>query len=96
MPGVTKRISDHEIRDIISMWSQQIKTIQPILPCEYGKEEVIALLKEFYPHEWQSVEYKHLYYKKKDEHIKNILAERAIICLRLPNYLIEFLCFKKY
>lgn len=70
MPGVTKRISDHEIRDIISMWSQQIKTIQPILPCEYGKEEVIALLKEFYPHEWQSVEYKHLYYKKKDEHIK--------------------------
>ena len=70
MPGVTKRISDHEIRDIISMWSQQIKTIQPILPCEYGKGEVIALLKEFYPHEWQSVEYKHLYYKKKDEHIK--------------------------
>ena len=70
MPGVTKRISDHEIRDIISMWSQQIKTIQPILPYEYGKEEVIALLKEFYPHEWQSVEYKHLYYKKKDEHIK--------------------------
>lgn len=70
MPGVTKRISDHVIRDIISMWSQQIKTILPILPYEYGKEEIIALLKEFYPHEWQSVEYKHLYYKKKDEHIK--------------------------
>lgn len=70
MPGVTKRISDHEVRDIISMWSQQIKTILPILPYEYGKEEIIALLKEFYPHEWQSVEYKHLYYKKKDEHIK--------------------------
>ena len=70
MPGVTKRISDHEIRDIISMWSQQIKTILPILPYEYGKEEIITLLKKFYPHEWQSVEYKHLYYKKKDEHIK--------------------------
>lgn len=52
------------------MWSQQIKTILPIFPYEYGKEEIIALLKEFYPHEWQSVEYKHLYYKKKDEHIK--------------------------
>lgn len=70
MPGVTKHISDHEIRDIISMWSQQIKAIRPILPYEYGKEEIIALLKEFYPHEWKSVEYKHLYYKKKDEHIK--------------------------
>ena len=70
MSGVTKHISDHEIRDIISMWSQQIKTIQPILPYEYGKEEIIALLKEFYPHEWESVEYKYLYYKKKDEHIK--------------------------
>lgn len=70
MPGVTKHISDHDIRDIVSMWSQQIKTIQPVLPYEYGKEEIMALLKEFYPHEWQSVEYKHLYYKKKDEHIK--------------------------
>ena len=70
MPGVTKRISDHEIRDIISMWSQQIKTIQPILSYEYGQAEIISLLKEFYPHEWQYVEYMHLYYKKKDEHIK--------------------------
>lgn len=52
------------------MWSRQIETIKPILPYEYGKEEIIALLKEFYPHEWQSVEYKYLYYKKKDEYIK--------------------------
>lgn len=70
MSGVTKHISDHEIRCIISMWSRQIETIKPILPYEYGKEEIIALLKEFYPHEWQSVEYKYLYYKKKDEYIK--------------------------
>ena len=39
MPGVTKRISDDDIRDIISMWSQQIKTIMPILPCEYEKKK---------------------------------------------------------
>lgn len=70
MSGVTKHISNHEIRCIISMWSRQIETIKPILPYEYGKEEIIALLKEFYPHEWQSVEYKYLYYKKKDEYIK--------------------------
>ena len=70
MPGVTKHISDHDIRDIISMWSKQIKTIRLILPREYEKKEIVSLLKEFYPHEWQSVEYKYWYYKKKDEHIK--------------------------
>lgn len=70
MPGVTKHISAHDIRDIISMWSKQLQTIIPILPCEYGKNEIISLLKELYPHEWKSVEYKYLYYKKKDEYIK--------------------------
>ena len=35
MAGVTKHIYDHEIRDIIDMWSKQIKTLQPILPKEY-------------------------------------------------------------
>ncbi len=70
MSGVTKHIYDHDIKDIISMWSKQIKSIQNLLPKEYDAEEIITLLKQFYPHEWNSVEIKHVYYKKKDEHIK--------------------------
>ena len=52
MPGVTKHIFNHEICDILSMFNCEIKTIEPLLPKEYSSGDIIALLKEFYPHEW--------------------------------------------
>ena len=70
MPGVTKHIFEHEIRDIIDMWSKQIKTLQPVLPQEYTENDVIELLKKYYPHEWKAVEDKYSYYKTKDKYIK--------------------------
>lgn len=70
MSGVTKHIFEHEIRDILTMWNQQIKTIQPLLPKKYSKKNIIELLKKYYPYEWQSVEIKYDYYKKKDHYIK--------------------------
>lgn len=70
MSGVTKHIFDHEVRDILSMWSKQIKSIQPLLPKEYSAEEIVELIKQFYPHEWNSVEIKYNYYRVKDNHIK--------------------------
>lgn len=68
--GVTKHIFEHEIFDILSMWNCQIKTIQSLLPKEYSSKDIIALLKEFYPHEWHSVEIKYIYYQTKDRYIK--------------------------
>lgn len=70
MPGVTKHIFNHEICDILKMWNCEIKTIQPLLPKEYSIVEIVALLKEFYPHEWHSVEIKYVYYRTKDRYIK--------------------------
>lgn len=70
MPGVTKRIFEHEIRDIISMWNKEIKSIISLLPYEYTKDDIIALLKHYYPYEWKSVEYKYVYYQTKDKHIR--------------------------
>lgn len=70
MPGVTKHIYDHEMSDIITMWSNQLQAVQPLLPKEYDDTTVIALLKKYFPHEWKSVEIKYSYYKIKDEHIK--------------------------
>ncbi len=75
MPRVTKHIFDHEIRDILSMWNCQIKTIQTLLPKEYSSMEIIELLKEFYPHEWHSVEIKYVYYQTKDRYIKKRFGE---------------------
>jgi hypothetical protein len=40
------------------------------LPKEYSSGDIIALLKEFFPHEWHSVEIKYVYYQTKDRYIK--------------------------
>ena len=70
MPGVTKHIFNHEIYDILSMFNYEIKTVEPLLPKEYSSGDIIALLREFYPHEWHSVEIKYVYYQTKDCYIK--------------------------
>ena len=43
MSGVTKHIYEHEIRDIISMWNKQLKSIQDILPQNCNKSVEILL-----------------------------------------------------
>lgn len=74
MSGVTRHIYEHEIRDIISMWNTQLKSIQDILPQNYDESDVINLLKYYYPHEWNSVEVKYWYYHKKDRNLKKCLG----------------------
>lgn len=70
MPGITKHIYEHEIRDIISMWNMQLKSIQGLLPEDYADNDVVDMLKYFYPHEWHSVEIKYWYYTKKDKYLR--------------------------
>lgn len=70
MSGVTKRIYEHEIRDILQMWQNQIKSLLHLLPQYYKESDIIALLKHYYPHEWKSVEYKYSYYQQKDKYLK--------------------------
>lgn len=66
MSGVTRHIYERDIYDINVMWNKQLKQIERILPCQYNKNDIIQLLKKYYPHEWKSVEYKKNYYDKKD------------------------------
>lgn len=72
MSGVTKHIYEHEIIDIKSMWISELKKIQEILPKNYNENDIINLLKEFYPYEWKSVEFKYNYYNIKDKKLLNI------------------------
>lgn len=67
--GVTKHIYDREIIDINVMWNNQLKKIEKVLPCTYNENDIINLLKKYYPHEWKSVEYKKQYYDKKDKYL---------------------------
>lgn len=73
MPGVTKHIFNHEVREILSMWNEQLKSIQQLLPQVYHDSDIINLLKNYYPHEWNYVEEKCKYYSIKDKHIKKRL-----------------------
>lgn len=65
MLGVTKHIYDHDIRNVISMWNTQLQSIQELLPKNYTENDIVSMLKYFYPHEWSSVAIKYWYYKKR-------------------------------
>ena len=69
MSGVTKHIYEHEIIDICKMWNTQLKSIAELLPLNYSKDDVIALLKKYYPHEWDSVQFTYEYYQEKDRYL---------------------------
>lgn len=88
MSGFTKYIYDKDIQDILNMWNVQLKVISQILPIKYNKDIIINLLKKYYPYEWQGVEYKYLYYTKKDEYIQKLKYEKRYNMLH-PLVLIE-------
>ncbi len=88
MAGVTKSIYERDIIEICKMWNKQLKTIERILPQYYSKEDIIALLKQFYPHEWNSVQFKYEYYTIKDKYLKRIKG-RTRYNMEMPEKLIE-------
>ena len=62
MSGVTKHIYNAEIKDIHIMWNKQLEKILPLLPQNYSETDILTILKKYYPHEWNSVNYKKKYY----------------------------------
>lgn len=86
--GVTKRIYEHDIRDILKMWSDQIKTIITLLPQFYGKDDIKNLLKTYYPHEWHSVEIKYEYYNIQDQYLKRRFGKPRF-CMKKADVLLK-------
>lgn len=93
MSGVTRHIFEHELDDILSMWNAEIKSVTPLLPRKYTKADIIALLKCYYPHEWQSVESKYIYYCNKDKYLKRYfgkfrynMSEPELLIQRVPAF----------
>lgn len=88
MSGVTKHIFDHDVREILSLWNNQLNEIQHVLPRNYSKQEIIDLLKYYFPHEWNSVEMKYMYYTKKDNFLKKRLG-KSRYNMKEPIHLLE-------
>lgn len=69
MSGVTKHIFESDIRDIHKMWNQQLGVLASVLPYNYSEKDIIESLQRLFPHEWNSVEIKYMYYSKKDRYL---------------------------
>jgi len=89
MSSVTKHIFDRDIKDIISMWNDEIKSIQPLLPKVYTHGDIIDCLRKYYPHEWQYAEDRYIYYQIKDKHIEK-RYHKARYNMPKPEVLIEY------
>lgn len=88
MGGVTKHIFNADIKDIVAMWDDEIKSIQPLLPREYPEKDIISQLKKYYPYEWKSVEYKYSYYQSKDKFLQRRFG-KCRYCMPNPETLIK-------
>ena len=95
MPSVTKRIFEHDIRYIKSVWGDQLISIQSLLPQEFNENDIINLLKTFYPHEWNFVEEKYKYYSIKDKYLKSKL-HRNRYNMPTPINLLKDVSYYKY
>lgn len=76
MSGVTKHIFEAELRDIQEEWNKELRALKSVLPKDYDGDTLVLLLKKYYPHEWEGVEYKYRYYKKKDEFLERRKGKR--------------------
>lgn len=76
MSGVTKHIYESDIADINKMWNSQIKSIKNALPQDYSEEDVLNIVKKYYPYEWKGVDYKKIYYDKKDKAIQKKFGKK--------------------
>ena len=95
MTGVTKHIYDHEIRDILDMWNIQLKKISVLLPRKYTEEDIVALIKKYYPHEWKSVVYKYNYYEIKDRCLQKRIGKKRYNMLKPEELIKSVLQYKK-
>lgn len=88
MAGATKHIFDHDVRDIIGMLNKQLADIKHVLPRTYSTEDIINLLKYYFPHEWFSIEMKYLYYTKKDVFLKKRFG-KSRYNMKRPGHLVK-------
>lgn len=95
MYGVTKHIFDHEIKDIKDMWKKQLQAIRNILPVDYNEDDIVRLLKKYYPHEWDAVNYLYQYYQVKDKYLKKHFGKARYKMLEPVNLLKTVGLFQK-
>lgn len=62
MSGYTKHIYDKDLQETRKQLSKYVEDVTPLLSEEYTFDEILDLVKEYYPFEWRILEEKYQYY----------------------------------
>lgn len=76
MSGYTKHIYDKDLQETRKQLSKYVEDVTPLLSEEYTFDEILDLVKEYYPFEWRILEEKYQYYCKKDKTIKKFHGKK--------------------
>lgn len=78
MSGYTKHIYDKDLQETRKQLSKYVEDVTPLLSEKYTFDEILDLVKEYYPFEWRILEEKYQYYCKKDKTIKKFHGKKKI------------------
>lgn len=70
MSGYTKHMYEKDLIETRKNISKYLSNIAPLLSAEYDFNEILVLIKNYYPFEWRMLEEKYQYYCKKDKKIR--------------------------
>ncbi|MCM1235702.1 MAG: hypothetical protein NC489_36875 [Ruminococcus flavefaciens] len=98
MSGYTKHAYENDIRQMSKEFSGYIKSISRILPKEYNKNDILSLLKQYYPYEWRILLEKYDAYQRADKKLiklnkkpryKMIHPEKFILSLHISKNILN-------
>ena len=69
MSGYTKHVYEEDLQETKKQLVKYVDDIIPLLSEEYDFDEILKLVKKYYPFEWRMLEEKYQYYCKKDKTI---------------------------
>lgn len=76
MSGYTKHMYEKGLIETRKELTKYIEKITPVLSAEYDFDEILMLVKRYYPFEWGILEEKYYYYCKKDKTISKFHGKR--------------------
>lgn len=76
MPGYTKHEYENFIQDTRTSLKKYIKAISIALPEEYGPQDIIQAIEQYYPYEWRMINERYAEYTKADKKLTKFNKKR--------------------
>ena len=76
MPGYTKHEYENFIQDTRNSLKKYVKAISITLPEEYGPQDIIQAIEQYYPYEWRMINERYAEYTKADKKLAKFNKKR--------------------